>query len=226
MKVKDLFTDGLWSRNIVLGQLLALCPLLAVTTTTINGLGMGLATLLVLVLSNLGVSLLRRHIHRAIRIPCFVVIIATMVTMVDQWMAAYTHELHKVLGLFIPLIVTNCAVLGRAESFAYSNSPGLSALDGVAMGLGFMGSLVMIGALREIVGTGTLLSGAALLGGEPLEAIELTLLPGYRGFLLAVLPPGGFFAVASVLALKKHLERGRLKKGQELPVLNSVSANS
>jgi len=198
--------EGLWTRNIVLSQLLALCPLLAVTTTAINGLGMGMATTLVLVVSNLSVSLLRRLIARDLRIPSFVVIIAGVVTVVDLGMNAYVHDLHKVLGLFIPLIVTNCAVLGRAESFAYKQAPLPSLLDGLFMGVGFAMSLTVIGALREVVGSGTLFAGAALLGGESLRFMELTLLDGYGGFLIALLPPGGFFAVGIVLAMKRLWE--------------------
>lgn len=223
MSTREVLKDGLWTRNIVLSQLLALCPLLAVTTTAVNGLGMGIATCFVLVFSNLTVSILRRFIDRDIRIPCFVVVIATLVTVVDQLMNAYVHDLHKVLGLFIPLIVTNCAVLGRAESFAYKNPPLLSFLDGLAMGLGFAWSLTLIGGLREIVGSGTLFSGASLLGGEGLRVLEVTILPSYRGFLVALLPPGGFVAVGLVLAMKKHLEHQRREQdGQQLPVLETA----
>jgi len=215
-----LVKDGLWTRNIVLSQLLALCPLLAVTTTAVNGLGMGLATTVVLVASNLSVSALRRFIAKEIRIPAFVVLIATVVTMIDQSMNAYVHELHKVLGLFIPLIVTNCAVLGRAESFAYKNPPLPSLIDGLAMGVGFALSLTVIGSLREVVGSGTLFVGASLLGGERLRFLETTVLPHYRGFLIALLPPGGFLTVGFVLALKKHRERARETESQSLPVLD------
>ena len=216
----SVWKDGLWTRNIVLSQLLALCPLLAVTTSAINGLGMGIATTLVLVFSNLGVSLLRKFIPRDIRIPCFVVVIASLVTLVDQWMNAYLHEMHKVLGLFIPLIVTNCAVLGRAESFAYNNRLLPSIADGLAMGLGFSWSLMLIGGIRELIGSGTLFSGASLLGGPAFSALEFEVLPKYRGFLIAVLPPGGFMAVGAVLALKKHLEASCSRPViQELPVL-------
>ncbi len=220
--IQDLVKDGLWRRNIVLSQLLALCPLLAVTTTLVNGLGMGIATTAVLVGSNFTVSLLRKKIHVDIRIPVFVVIIATLVTIVDQSMNAYLHELHKVLGLFIPLIVTNCAVLGRAESFAFKNPVWSATLDGLFMGLGFTWSLMLIGALREFFGSGTVLSGLALLGGETLKKLEINVLPGYGGFLIALLPPGGFIAVGCVLALKKHLEEsGARPQVQELPVLQS-----
>jgi Na+-translocating ferredoxin:NAD+ oxidoreductase subunit E len=213
--------EGVWTNNIVLNQLLALCPLLAVSTTAINGLGMGLATTLVLVMSNVSVSLLRRFIHSDIRIPCFVVVIATLVTITEQLMNAYTHELHRVLGLFIPLIVTNCAVLGRAESFAYKNGVVPSAVDGLGMGLGFTWSLTLIGALREVLGSGTLLAGASLLGGEALKPLEMTLIHDYKGFLIALLPPGGFLAVGFVLAIKRYLGRQRRPalSGTALPVI-------
>jgi Na+-translocating ferredoxin:NAD+ oxidoreductase subunit E len=221
MSALGLLKDGLWTRNIVLNQLLALCPLLAVSTTAVNGLGLGLATTAVLVLSNVAISLLRRLIHRDIRIPCFIIVIASLVTVTDQLMNAYLHELHKVLGLFIPLIVTNCAVLGRAESFAYRNSVGASALDGFGMGVGFAWSLTLIGAMREILGSGTLFSGAALLGGPALKSLELTIIPNYRGFVIALLPPGGFLAVGFILAAKAAWERSLAARSQiiELPVL-------
>ena len=197
--------DGLWSNNIVFGQLLALCPLLAVTTTAVNGLGMGAASAFVLTASNVLVSLLRPILARQLRIPMFVIVIATLVTAVDLFMNAYLHELHKVLGLFIPLIVTNCAVLGRAEAFASRNGVLASAVDGLSMGLGFTGALVAIGAIREVVGSGTLFSGADLLLGPAAAVLELRVLPGTAGFLLGVLPPGGFFALALLLGLKQQL---------------------
>jgi Na+-translocating ferredoxin:NAD+ oxidoreductase subunit E len=221
MNTLTLLKDGLWTRNIVLNQLLALCPLLAVSTTAVNGLGLGLATTAVLVLSNMAISALRRFIHPDIRIPCFIVVIASLVTVTDQLMNAYLHELHKVLGLFIPLIVTNCAVLGRAESFAYRNSLGAAALDGFGMGIGFAWSLTLIGAVREVLGSGTLFAGAALLGGPALKSLELTIIPEYRGFVIALLPPGGFLAVAFVLAGKVAFERSLPARPEilELPVL-------
>jgi Na+-translocating ferredoxin:NAD+ oxidoreductase subunit E len=221
MNALGLLKDGLWTRNIVLNQLLALCPLLAVSTTAVNGFGLGLATTAVLILSNVTVSGLRRFIHPDIRIPCFIVVIASLVTVIDQLMNAYVHDLHKVLGLFIPLIVTNCAVLGRAESFAYKNGVVASALDGLGMGVGFAWSLTLIGAIREVVGSGTLFSGAALLGGAALKGIELKIIPDYRGFTIALLPPGGFLAVGFVLAVKASWERSHKARMQviELPVL-------
>ncbi|MCA0920200.1 electron transport complex subunit E [Pseudooceanicola nanhaiensis] len=199
--------DGLWDNNIVFGQLLALCPLLAVTGTATNGLGMGLATTAVLVASELAVSLLRRAILPEIRIPVFVLLIAAIVTAVDQALNAWAHELHRQLGLFIPLIVTNCAILGRAEAFASRSQPVKAAWDGLMMGAGFTLALVVLGALREIAGSGTLFAGASVLLGPAFGWMEVTVLPGYGGFLLLILPPGGFLVLGGLLALKAAMER-------------------
>ncbi len=199
--------DGLWDKNIVLVQTLALCPMLAVTGTATNGLGLGLATSFVLVWSGLLISLLRGIITPQVRIPVFVLVIATLVTLVDLAMNAWLHDLHKVLGLFIPLIVTNCAILGRAESFAARHPVLPAAFDGLTIGLGFTLALVAVGAVREIIGSGTLFANASLLLGDSLGALELTLIPDYRGFLLMILPPGGFIALAFLLAGQRLLER-------------------
>ena len=166
--------EGLWTNNIVFGQMLALCPLLAVTGTATNGLGMGLATIAVLILSGATVSLFRNVITPEVRIPDFVLIIASVVTLVDMTMNAWLHELYKVLGLFIPLIVTNCAILGRAESFASKNRMGPAVFDGLMMGLGFTMVLVILGAVREILASGTLFANAALLLGEGFSFLETT----------------------------------------------------
>jgi electron transport complex protein RnfE len=198
--------DGLWANNVVFAQLLALCPLLAVTGTATNGLGLGLASTFVMVMSAILVATLRGVITPDVRIPVFVLIIAVLVTLVDLAMNAWLHDLHKVLGLFIPLIVTNCAILGRAESFA-SRNPVLPALvDGLMMGVGFTLSLVLLGATREMIGSGSLFSGAALLLGEGMGFLELTLIPDYGGFLLAILPPGGFILLGFILAGKRLLD--------------------
>jgi electron transport complex protein RnfE len=199
--------DGLWDNNIVFAQALGLCPLLAVTGTASNGLGMGLASTAVFIVAGLLISLLRNIISPQVRIPIFVLIIAVLVTLVDMAMNAWVHDLHKVLGLFIPLIVTNCAILGRAEAFA-SRNPVLPALvDGVMMGLGFTLALVLLGAAREILGSGTLFADAALLLGTWASILELTLIPDYKGFLLIILPPGGFIVLAFLLAGKRLLDR-------------------
>ena len=194
--------NGVWDNNVVMGQLLALCPLLAVTGTATNGLGMGLASTAVMVASGLAVSLLRGVITPEIRIPAFVLIIACIVTVVDMALNAWVHDLHKVLGLFIPLIVTNCAILGRAEAFAFRNGPAASAFDGLMMGVGFTLALTALGAVREVLGTGTLFAGASILLGDAFGFLEMTAIPDYGGFLLMILPPGGFIALGFLLALK------------------------
>jgi electron transport complex protein RnfE len=202
--------DGLWDNNVVLAQMLALCPLLAVTGTATNGLGLGLATLVVMVASGALVSSLRGLITPQVRIAVFVLIIATLVTLVDLAMNAWLHDLHKVLGLFIPLIVTNCAILGRAEAFASRNAVAPAAFDGLMMGIGFTLVLVALGAVRELIGSGTLFANASLLLGEGMGFLETTLIPDYRGFLLMILPPGGFLALGFLLAGQRVLRRLRL----------------
>lgn len=201
--------DGLWDNNVVFAQMLALCPTLAVTGSATNGLGMGLATTAVLVLSNLVISSLRSLISPEVRIPVYVVIIATLVTLVDMSMNAWAHDLYKVLGLFIALIVVNCAILGRAESFASKNSILPSAFDGLMIGLGFTLALTLLGAVREIIGSGTLFSNAALLLGNWAGFMELKLIPDYKNFLLVILPPGGFIALGFLLAGKRLLDARR-----------------
>ena len=214
--------DGLWDNNIVFGQLLALCPVLAVTNTATNGLGMGIATLVVLVMSNLVISMFRGLITQEVRIAVFVLLIAGIVTLVDMIMNAWLHELYKVLGLFIPLIVTNCAILGRAESFASRQPISLSVADGLMMGLGFTLSLVVLGACREIIGSGTLFANASLLLGDMFSAIELTLIPDYRGFLLVILPPGGFLALGLLLGLKRRIDaRIQKRRVAEVPEIEA-----
>ncbi|BBA37341.1 electron transport complex RsxE subunit [Methylocaldum marinum] len=199
--------DGLWSNNIVFSQSIALCPLLAVTGTTTNGLGMGIATTGVLMMCNLLVSYGRQLIPSEIRIPVFVALIAMVVTLVDMVMNAWLHELHKVLGLFIPLIVTNCAILGRAEAYASRKPPAYALFDGLMMGLGFTLALVVLGAAREVSGAGTLFANASLLLGDGFAWLETTLIPEYRGFLLMALPPGGFLMLGFILAGKRLLDK-------------------
>ncbi len=206
--------DGLWDNNVVLTQNLALCPLLAVTSSAANGLGMGLATLAVMAASNAAVSLSRHLIPAEIRIPIFVLLIAALVTLVDLFLNAWLHELHKVLGLFIPLIVTNCVILGRAEAFA-SKQPLLpSVWDGLMMGAGFTFTLVMLGALREISAQGTLFAHASLLLGEGFKFLETTVIPNYKGFLLTALPPGGFIVLGFMIAGKRLIEKRLQPAGQ------------
>lgn len=204
---KSLFYEGLWNNNVAMSQMLALCPLLAVTTTATNGFGMGMATLVVMITANLVGSVFRDVTTPQVRIPTFIVLIASIVTLVDMYINAWLHELYKVLGLFIPLIVTNCAILGRVESFASKNSPWPSLIDGLAMGLGFLWVLVVVGAFREILGSGTLFAHASLLLGESFKFLEITVIPEYKGILLLILPPGGFLVLGFLLALKRVIDR-------------------
>lgn len=191
--------DGLWTNNPALVQLLGLCPLLAVTGTVVNALGLGLATMLVLVGSNLAVSLVRNYVPNAVRLPAFVMIIASYVTCTELLMQAYTYELYTVLGIFIPLIVTNCAILGRADAFAAKNPILPSILDGFMMAMGFAVVLVLLGALREAIGQGTLFSNMDLLFGESAKTWELVLINDYPDFLFAILPPGAFVGMLSLI---------------------------
>jgi electron transport complex protein RnfE len=209
--------DGLWDNNVVFAQMLALCPTLAVTGSATNGLGMGLATTAVLTTSNILISSLRRFISAEVRIPVYIVFIATLVTLVDMSLNAWLHDLYKVLGLFIALIVVNCAILGRAESFAAKNAVLPAAVDGLMMGLGFTGALVVLGGVREILGSATLFSQAHLLLGDPFAFLELKLIPDYKGFLLMVLPPGGFLALGFLLAGKRVLDRRLAERREPVP---------
>lgn len=209
--------DGLWDNNVVFAQMLALCPLLAVTGTATNGLGMGLATTAVLTAANVLISAMRHLVSAEVRIPVYIVVIATLVTLVDMALNAWLHELYKVLGLFIALIVVNCAILGRAESFASKNAVLPAAADGLMMGLGFTAALVLIGAVREALGSGTLFANARLLLGEPFDFLELTLIPDYKGYLLMILPPGGFLVVGCLLAGKRVLDRRMNELKQSAP---------
>jgi electron transport complex protein RnfE len=204
---RSIFADGLWGNNVAFVQILALCPLMAVTTTATNGLGMGLATTGVLLASNMLIAGCRNFITPDVRIPVFVLLIASLVTLADMAINAWLHELYKVLGLFIPLIVVNCSVLGRAEAFA-SKQPVLdSAVDGLAMGLGYTLALIIMGGCREILGSATLFAHASLLLGDSFAFLETTLIPQYKGFLLMLLPPGGFLVLGFLLAGKRALER-------------------
>ncbi|SCZ62797.1 electron transport complex subunit E [Thiohalomonas denitrificans] len=198
--------DGFWKNNVAFVQILGLCPLLAVTSTFINGLGLGLATTLVLVSSNVTVSLIRHLVRPEVRIPVFVLVIASFVTAVELTMNAWFHDLYKILGIFIPLIVTNCAILGRAEAFASKNAVGPALVDGLTMGFGFTMALILLGSMREIVGSGTLFAQAHLMFGEGARDLAITLISDYRGFLLAILPPGAFIGLGLLIALKNVID--------------------
>jgi len=212
MNYRQIIWNGFWANNVTFAQNIALCPLLAVTSTATNGLGMGIATTAVLIASNTAISLVRSFIPNEVRIPAFVVLIATIVTLVDMSMNAWVHELYKVLGLFIPLIVVNCAVLARAESFASQNTLFPSMVDGLFMGLGFTMGLVSLGAVREIVGSGTLFSGASLLLGQNFAFLEMTIIPQYKGMLLMILPAGGFVAMGFLMAGKRLIDQRAARK--------------
>ncbi|MDH5786160.1 MAG: electron transport complex subunit E [Chromatiales bacterium] len=221
--------DGFWNNNVALVQILGLCPLLAVSSTAINGLGLGLATILVLVASNVTVSLIRNLVRPEIRIPVFVLVIASFVTAVELAMNAFFHDLYKVLGIFIPLIVTNCAILGRAEAFASKNNVAKSFVDGLTMGLGFAIILVLLGAMREVIGLGTLFTQAHMMFGEAARWLTITLFEDYRGFLLAVLPPGAFIGLGLLIALKNYIDQRavtRQKQGASLVTEATVATGA
>ena len=204
---RQILNQGLWHNNTALVQLLGLCPLLAVSGSVVNGLGLGIATTLVMAGSNVTVSLIRHLVRPELRIPTFVLVIASFVTGVELLMKAFLHDLYLVLGIFIPLIVTNCVIIARAESFASKNHVGRALLDGLAMGLGFTAVLVLLGALREILGHGTLLAQADLMFGAGSQWLTVTLLDNYRGYLLAILPPGAFLGLGLLIALKNIVDK-------------------
>lgn len=203
---QQIIQEGLWKNNPGLVQLLGLCPLLAVTNTMVNGLGLGVATILTLVASNGLISLLRHNIPDEVRLPLFVLIIASIVTIIELSMNAWFHELYLILGIFIPLIVTNCAIIGRAEAFAARNPVAPALLDGLMMGLGFAAVLVLLGGMRELIGQGTLFSDAHLMFGEAARGLTITIFADYRGFLMALLPPGAFIGLGLLVALKNAID--------------------
>jgi electron transport complex protein RnfE len=217
---KTLIKDGLWDNNGVFSMMLGLCPAMAMTTSATNGLGMGLATTAVMAAASCLVSVFRKFITNEVRIPVFILISAAMVTMVDLAMNAWLHELYKVLGLFIPLIVVNCLPMARFEAYA-SKSPPLPALiDGLFMGLGFTGALVAIGAVREIIGSGTLFADASLLLGPAFKVIELRLLPAEAGVLMMILPPGAFLTTGLMVVAKRLID---MRAAKEKPVAAAPS---
>ena len=203
---KEIVENGLWKQNPGVVQLLGLCPTLAMTTSMVNGFSLGLATAFVMAASNASVSPVRKWIPKEIRNPVFILIIAAIVTVIDLSMNAFLHPLHNVLGIFIPLIVTNCIVLARVEAFAAKNPTLPSALDGLMMGLGLAGVLALLGGIRELVGIGTLLSGIDLLLGSDAKSLVIHVIPDYHGFLLAILPPGAFIGLACLIAARNWAE--------------------
>ncbi|UYV17652.1 electron transport complex subunit E [Halomonas qaidamensis] len=210
---RELARNGLWSNNPALVQLLGLCPLLAVSGSVVNALGLAFATLLVMVGASTTISLIRHQVPSAVRLPAFVMVIAAFVTCAELLMAAFAYSLYQVLGIFIPLIVTNCAILGRADAFA-SRQPVLpAAIDGFMMGLGFGAVLVLLGALRELLGQGTLFSDMTLLFGPIATNWQITFVDDYQ-FLFFVLPPGAFFVAGLLIALKNVLDQRRSAHAQ------------
>jgi Na+-translocating ferredoxin:NAD+ oxidoreductase subunit E len=220
---KDIAQNGLWKQNPGVVQLLGLCPTLAVTTTAVNGLSLGFVTALVMAASNGSVSPIRRIIPEEIRIPVFILIIAALVTVIDLGMNGFAHPLHKVLGIFIPLIVTNCIVLARVEAFAARNPTIPSMLDGFMMGLGLTMVLTLLGGIRELVGKGTLFSGIDLALGPAAKQFVVTVIPDYHGFLLAILPPGAFIGLGLLIASRNWIEQ---RKTESMPVLPMTAAQS
>lgn len=203
---RELMQQGLWRNNPGLVQLLGLCPLLATSSSLTNALGLGLATMLVLASTNLMISLVRNQVPAEIRIPVFVMIIAAVVTAIEQLMHAYTFALYQSLGIFIPLIVTNCIVIGRAEAFASKNPPLVAIFDGLMMGAGFCLVLVALGAIREILGQGTLFAGAETLLGSWASVLKINVYQADSHFLLAILPPGAFLVLGLLIASKNALD--------------------
>lgn len=201
---RDITHNGLWKQNVILTQVLGLCPLLAVSTSMVNAVSLGLATIVVMALANLSISALRALIPYEIRIPVFILIIAALVTVVDLSFNAWLHDLYLVLGIFIPLIVTNCIVLARVEAYAAKNPVGASTMDGIMMGVGFVWVIGLLGLVREFVGQGTLFSGIEML--IPSLSAWQVLPEDYPGFLVAMLPPGAFFVLGLMIAARNWLD--------------------
>ncbi len=209
----EITLNGLWKNNPALVQLLGLCPLLGVTNSVVNSIGLGLATIFVLIASNTCVSLIRNVVPDAIRLPTFVMIIAAAVSCTELLMQAYTYELYEILGIFLPLITTNCVILGRADGFACKNTVAASAYDGLMMGLGFAVVLYLLGGARELIGTGALFSNMDLLFGPMASEWKMVIFPGYPQFLLAILPPGAFILTGLLIASKNIID-SQIKKSQ------------
>ncbi len=214
---KEIIWNGIWKNNAGIVALLGLCPLLAVSATVVNGVSLGLATALVMACSNGAVSVVRSWVPNEIRIPVFILIIAVLVTIIQLVMHAYTHELYLVLGIFVPLIVVNCNVLGRAEAFASKNPLMPSVVDGFMVGFGLTLTLGALGAMREIFGKGTLFSGIDLALGESAKGLVITVFPDYQGFLLAILPPGAFLGLGLLIAGKNWIDQRAGKKVKPQP---------
>jgi len=217
-EIRDIVVNGLWKQNPGIVQILGMCPTLAVSTSLVNGLSLGLATTLVMALANTGAASMRSFVPGAVRIPVYILIIATLVTMVDLLMHAYLLQLYLVLGIFIPLIVVNCIVLARVEAFASKNAVFHSFLDGAMMGLGLTLVLVVLGGMREIFGKGTLLSGIDLAFGPAAKVYVIHVLPNYQGFLLSILPPGAFIGLGLLIAIRNRIEDIRSHSPAPAPI--------
>ncbi len=211
--------NGIWKQNTSIAQILGLCPLLAVTTNAVNGIMLSLATILVMAMSNFAVASLRNLIPHEIRIPVFILIVAALVTVIDLLFNANLHELYLVLGIFIPLIVTNCIVLARVEAFAAKNPPLHSTFDGVFMGVGMLWTLGLLGSMRELLGSGTLLGGIDMVF-PSIQPIQL-LPESYPGFLLALLPPGAFILLGCLIAWKNWMDARAAEKARRKPPVPS-----
>ncbi len=216
--------NGLWNNNPALVQVLGLCPMLAVTSSVVNALGLGLASTLVLTSSNLTVSLFRKLVPDTVRLPIFVMIIASFVTAIELLMQAFTYELYLILGIFIPLIVTNCVIMGRADAFAAKNPVASSVLDGFMMGVGFSAVLLVLGALREALGTGRVFANMQLLFGEGARDWVIVLSEHYEGFLFAILPPGAFVGLGLLIALKNVID-SRLQQRKQVETTTEGAAS-
>ena len=225
---KKIASDGLWHNNPGLVQVLGLCPLLSISNTVINAIGLGVATILVLMGSNLSISLIRHLVRPELRIPVFVMIIASFVTIIEYLMKAYFYDLFLVLGIFLPLITTNCIIIARAEAFASKNSAGRALLDGFMMGSGFALVLIVLGALREIIGHGTLFTDANLMFGKNAAWLSVVVIEDYRGFLLAILPPGAFIGLGLLIASKNYIDKRYKQRARQVRVAQpqSVQAQS
>ena len=221
----DIVGNGLWKQNPGLVQLLGLCPTLAMTVSLVNGFSLGVMTAVVMAASNASVAPIRQWVPTEIRIPVFILIIAALVTIIDLSMHAYLQSLLAVLGIFIPLIVTNCIVLARVEAFAAKNPVVPSALDGFMMGFGLSLVLATLGGIREIIGKGTLFSGIDLVFGPSAKSMILTIIPDYHGFLLAILPPGAFIGLASLIATRNWLAQRKAAREAAMPVAPQLATH-
>jgi Na+-translocating ferredoxin:NAD+ oxidoreductase subunit E len=219
---KNITENGIWKQNPGVVQLLGLCPTLAVTTTVVNGVSLGLATALVMAAASGAVSPVRKFVPNEIRLPVFILVIAALVTVIDLLIHAFAEPLHKVLGIFIPLIVVNCIVLGRVDAFAAKNPPLPAIWDGFIMGIGLTLVLATLGGMREVLGKGTLFSGLDLALGENFKHVVFTIIPDYQGFLLAALPPGAFLGLAFLIAAHNWMEQ---RKAAKKPTTTTASTS-